>query len=141
MKTLLALLVISATIMPLQPNAASAEPLQGSLGASPEWGSGWIDFSAPIDFKKGDKIKLTLGGSAKRVMIRLLPKGSAPDQAIGIIEGKPFDVPESRIVTITLREDHKNVTQISVHGGPNPWGLFRLGGNGPATLLSAGRQR
>ena len=55
----------------------------------------------------------------------------------GVI-GDRVDVPKSRNVEIVLLADYDNVIQISVHGGPNPWGRFSLGGgNGPATLETA----
>ena len=125
------------------PLAGSAEisdhPLSGETGSSLRWGSGWIDLTTPTDFKKGDRLKLKIGGTAEKILVRLLPEGMDPGSTTGIV-GDGIKVPESRIIEITLQQDHKRIGQISVHGGPNPWGKFPLGGgNGPATLLSAER--
>lgn len=118
----------------------SWQSLQGNFGASPEWGSAWIDLSLPTDFRKGDSLRLTLDGSAIRMLVRFLPLGVDPNQAVGILAGKPFEIPENKTVTLTLEEDHQRITQISVHGGPNPWGSFTLGaGNGPVTLRKVER--
>lgn len=116
------------------PLMGHSEPLPGSIGQSTQWQSGWIDLSTMTDFKAGETLALSIGGTAKNIIVRLLSKGVAPDTPSGV-DGGVVAVPEDRIVKIKLKEDHKNVIQISVHGGPNPWGLFPLGGgNGPATL-------
>ncbi|MGA2902749.1 MAG: hypothetical protein ABSD98_02885 [Candidatus Korobacteraceae bacterium] len=121
------------------PGAANAQALAGATGASSQWGSGWLDLGPPVDFTKGDRLKLLIGGTATKVVVRLLPKGASPDMSVGIVLGV-IDVPRSRIVEITIPEERKQVVQISVHGGPNPWGRFPLGGgNGPATIESAER--
>ena len=121
------------------PSAVSAQALAGATGSSSQWGSGWLDLAPPVDFAKGEHLKLFIGGSADRIIIRLLPRGASPDTSAGIIAGV-VNVPKSRIVEITLRENRKQIVQISVHGGPNPWGKFPLGGgNGPATIESAER--
>jgi len=118
--------------------AQSWQRLHGGIGSSSRWGSGWLDLAATTDFKKGDRLRLSIGGSATKVLIRLLSRGESPDDAVGIIG--EFSIPPSRNIEVTLKEDRKSVIQISVHGGPNPWGKFPLGGgNGPATLQSAER--
>ncbi len=112
-----------------------AEILQGVEGESTRWGAGWLDLVVPKDFRGGDKIRLTIGGSAARIIVRFLPAGADPNNPAGF-EGGILEVPDSRVVEVTLSQDHRNVVQISVHGGPNPWGRFPLGGsNGPASLL------
>jgi len=114
-----------------------AQTIQGEIGSSARWGTGWLDLVKKRDFHKGDRLRLTVGGSANKIVVRLLSRGSDPNTPSGI-DGGIVRVPENRVVEITLQEDHKNVTQISVHGSANPWGRFPLGGgNGPATLLSA----
>lgn len=119
--------------------AVSAETLAGATGSSSQWGSGWLDFAPPVDFTKGERLRLLIGGTANKILVRLLPKGASPDTSTGIVGGA-FDVPKSRIVEVTLPQDRKQIVQISVHGGPNPWGKFPLGGgNGPATIESAER--
>ena len=111
--------------------------IAGRLGASSRWGSGWLDLDAATDFSTGDRLRLEIGGTADRILVRLLPKGASPDESVGIIGG-PTVVPKNRIVEVTLAIDRRQIVQISVHGGPNPWGTFPLGaGNGPATLEAA----
>ncbi len=108
-------------------------PLLGEIGSSPHWGSGWIDLEAPTDFLKGDRIRIKVGGSASKILVRLLPKGRSPDTSTGLIGGT-ITVPEDRIVEVILKYDRKGIIQISVHGGPNPWNKPLGGGNGPATI-------
>ena len=118
---------------------AYAERLQGTVGSSSQWHSGWIDLATMTDFKAGDRLRLNIGGSATKIVVRLLSRGVDPNTSAGI-EGDVVSVPENRIVDLILQQDHKDIVQVSVHGGPNPWGLFPLGGgNGPATLLSLER--
>lgn len=116
-----------------------AESFAGVTGSSSQWGSGWMLFAPAVDFKKGDKLRIIIGGTAKKVVVRLLPKGRSPDTSVGVIGG-PVIVPSTRVVEVTLSEDRKQVVQISVHGGVNPWNEFNLGGdNGSATIVSIER--
>jgi hypothetical protein len=113
------------------------ELVAGETGSSLQWGSGWLDLATVTDFAAGDLLRLHIGGTADRILVRLLPEGKFPDSSDGIIGGA-VTVPENRIVEVVLDKDRKGIIQISVHGGPNPWGKFPLGGgNGPATLLAA----
>jgi hypothetical protein len=115
----------------------SCKPIVGETGSSSRWGSGWLDLSTTTDFLKGDRLRLSIGGTAEKILVRLLAKGQSPDSSAGII-GAAITVPKSRIVEVTLESPQKAIIQISVHGGPNPWGKFPLGGgNGPATVESA----
>jgi hypothetical protein len=108
--------------------------LVGKTGFSGEDGSGWLDLS-PIDFSKGDHLVITLGGTATVVVVRLLPKGFDPSRP-DVIVAKKMAVRADRTVDVPLTSDYKNIVQVSVHGGPNPWNQFPLGaGNGPATLI------
>ena len=107
--------------------------LQGTYGASMRWGSGWLDLNKAIDFKTGDKLILKIGGTAKTILLRLLPQGQTPDEPFGIVNG-PIEVPPNRILEINLKEQKEKIVQISVHGGPHPW-HYSLGiANGPASL-------
>jgi hypothetical protein len=117
-----------------------SDTLRGAVGISAEWGSGWIDLSSVTKFNKGEKIRIKVGGTAKRILVRFLPKGESPDSAVGIIGGSPFEVPADRIVTFELRESHPSVVQISVHGGESPWSHHLGERNGPATLEKVERQ-
>lgn len=117
--------------------AKAEELLSGDTGVSSRWGSGWIDLDRPIDFKRGHKLRLKLGGTAINIKVRLLPKGHSPDTTAGMLPGI-MTVPDARIVEIDIQGDRPQVIQISVHGGPNPWGKYPLGGdNGPAILERA----
>lgn len=121
--------------------ASSAETWQrvaGKIGSSDQWGSGWLDLAKASDFKVGERLRLSIGGSARKVIVRLLAKGQAPDDPVGIVG--IFEVPKDGKLEVTLDDDYPGTIQISVHGGPNPWGKFPLGGgNGPATLIKVER--
>jgi hypothetical protein len=113
--------------------------LKGKVGSSSQWGSGWIDLVPVVDLRQGDKLKLTIGGTAKRIVVRLLAMGEDPSDPVGIVD-TDVPVPQDRVVTVTLKEEHPRTVQISVHGGPNPWNKYSLGGgNGAATLQKAER--
>ena len=117
---------------------AKAETLSGTLGSSSDYGSGWIDLNRITDFKRGDKLKIKVGGTARTVRIRLLPKGKDPNRPIGLIGGA-IEVPINRLIEIELADDHSGVEQISVHGGPKAWS-HKLGqDNGPAEIDSVER--
>jgi len=116
----------------------SVQLLVGETGFSSQWGSGWIDLATPTDFAAGDHLRLRIGGTANKIVVRLLQKGISPESSAGMLGGA-ITVPENRIVEVALDTDRKGIIQISVHGGPNPWGRFPLGGdNGPATVETAG---
>jgi hypothetical protein len=109
--------------------------LHGSARKDIRWNSGWIDFLQPINLSKGDQLRLTVGGTATRVVVRLRDDSRRADSPEGIVG--VYAVGTDRLVRITLDADYKGIRQISVHGGPNPWTLYDLGsGNGPATLSS-----
>lgn len=127
---------------PTQEQPAPTEPrpvefLTGDIGSSSRWGSGWLDLATPLHLRTGDRLRLRIGGGASKVLVRLLPRGTSPDSSVGIIGG-PIEVPEDKTVEVLLDTERQEIVQISVHGGPNPWGRFPLGaGNGPATIEAA----
>ena len=127
-----------AIVLVLGLGTASGQKLSGTTGSSSQWSSGWITLNSGVSFAKGDRLKLVIGGKAKKIVVRLLATGAAPETsagAIGIV-----DVPETRVVEVVIPEDRKDVFQISVHGGANPWGQFPLGDdNGAATIKSVER--
>jgi HEAT repeat protein len=123
-----------------EPAVQHVQELPGRFGVSLEHGSSWLDLPSPIDFKKGNRLKLILEGSARKILIRFLPQGKDPNQPVGIASNRPFEVPaDSSILVLTLEEDHQRTSQISVHGGPIPWGLPLGEGNGPVALLKVER--
>ncbi len=107
--------------------------LDGTTGSSSQWGSGWIDLATPMDLAKGTRLRVRVGGTAKKIFVRLLAKGVSPDSSRGIVGGA-VTVPENRVVEVRLDVDRKGIRQISVHGGPNPWNKQLGSTNGPATL-------
>lgn len=116
-----------------------AQAIVGAIGSSSQWGSGWMDIAPAIDLKKGETLRIRIGGSAEKVLVRLLPRGVSPESDAGIAGG-PIVVPRTRVIDVSLQQEHKQIVQISVHGGPNPWGKFPLGGgNGPASVVSVER--
>jgi len=118
---------------------AAASYLTGRRDSLPTWGAGWIDLSSPIDFRKSERLRLVIGGSAARVVVRLLPVGASHRAREGIA-GVPMTVPKTRTIEVVLSADFPRTRQISVHGGPTPWHEVDLGvNNGPATLVSVAR--
>ncbi len=116
---------------------AYSETLQGSIGSSMQWGSGWLNLAKHVNLQKGDKVRVIVGGDAEKVIVRFLQAGNDPSAPVGI-KGGIITVPKSRMIELILQTDYNNVFQISVHGGPNPWGLYHLGdGNRSASLLQA----
>jgi hypothetical protein len=125
-----------------QPNPTlepRCETLSGAIGSSQQWGSGWLELSAHTDFRRGETLRLNLGGGARKVVVRLLNRSADPNSPDGV-DGGVVDVPPGGVIELRLQRDHPAVRQISVHGGVSPWGLYGLGGgNGPARLLSVER--
>jgi hypothetical protein len=116
------------------------KPIEGTPGSDSRYGSGFIDLTPVVDFMHGEKLKLQIGGSAKKVVLRMLPAGANPNEPVGIVG--TFAVPSGGVLIVTLDAEHPHTKQISVHGGPNPWGMYPLGGsNGAATLETAARSR
>lgn len=113
----------------------SAQSIDGQNGSSPKWGSGWLDLRQPTTFESGTCLRLSIGGSASRIIIRLLRVDDDPNQAVGII-GERWNVPTSRELVVRLSQRFPNVKQISVHGNPHPWHYDLGSRNGPATLDS-----
>jgi hypothetical protein len=124
-----------ATILILTYFPVVAQPLNGKYGASPKWGSGWMDFTPPINIESSTCLRIEVGGTASKVLIRLLPHGEDAGQPVGIMGGI-HAVPSSRILMARITNKHPNISQISIHGNPKAW-QFNLGiNNGPATLES-----
>jgi len=112
------------------------QPLNCLLGSSSRWGSGWCEFEPPINLMKGTCLRLAIGGTANKVLIRILRAGEDPNEPIGLLRGCiPFTVPNDRKIIISLERTYSNVVQISVHGGRQAWHCNLGSNNGPATLL------
>jgi hypothetical protein len=115
--------------------AQSPEALRGSAGKDVRWNSGWFDFVQPANFFKGDQLRLSVGGAATKVVVRFLDDPHRADSSEGVVG--VYAVGSDRSVRITLDSDYKGILQVSVHGGPNPWNLYELGGGNGAATLSA----
>jgi len=130
---------VAAVVRNLVAPTEGSEDFECKLGSSGQFESGWCDLSRMTDFKRGDRVRLRIGGDARLILLRFLRKGSDPNAPSGF-EGPPLRVPKERVIEVVLDGDHRETVQISVHGGPSPWGIVSLGGdNGPATLLGAER--
>jgi hypothetical protein len=75
-----AMLVSGATV-------ASGEQLGGTPGASARWGSGWVDLDKAVNLKKGDHLRLKLGGTANKILVRFLDDLNRADEPIGVEGG------------------------------------------------------
>lgn len=140
MKRLLTIAVFVFTAAIMLVATASAEQLTGKIGlaSGPEWQSSWIDLTNATNFRKGEKLKIMVRGSAENVVVRLLPSGAHPTSSDGII-GNVTKVPKDGVLQVQLSEDRRNVVQISVHGGQKAWDISLGGKNGPVTLISVER--
>lgn len=114
--------------------SASGATLPCSIGndADADITAGWCNLNPPLDFKNGDRIKLNLAPGAARVLVRLLPTPANPRTATGLISG--WYPVQNDSVTVVLTEDVRDIKQISVHGGPAPFGI-PLGNGNPAPAL------
>ena len=115
----------------------TCQSISGKIYSSLEWGGyGWLDINTLTDFIRGDRLRLRIGGTAAKILVRLLPNGIPPTSQQGLIGGA-ITVPNSRIVEIPLETNYRGIIQISVHGGPKPWNIPLGPNNGPATLEAA----
>jgi hypothetical protein len=134
------MIALIRTILPLflifTSQVVFSETIQGETGTSPETDSGWLKLEKMSDFERGGKLLIHVGGTADKILIRMLRKGANPDYPKGM-DGGPHEVPSDRLVEAVLERDHKDIVEISVYGGPRPFGFFPLGeDNGPATILN-----
>jgi hypothetical protein len=129
------LFLVAGAVLILFGMNATAQSLDGYYDASPRWGSGWLDLRQPTTLESGTCLRLTIGGTASKVLIRFLRVDDDPNRPVGIVEGI-HSVPESREIVVKLSRRFPNTKQISVHGNPKAW-HYELGGtNGPAALES-----
>lgn len=109
----------------------------GRIDNDRHWKSAWIDVTPPMELPSGTKVRVKVGGTAQRMILRVLRVGDDENTLIGVT-GDIIDIPENREVEVTLDNTFSNVRQISVHGGSNPFGSFPMGDeNGHVTLISA----
>ena len=113
-----------------EPLACDYVPLAGGFGIGPD-GNAWLDLQEVRDFPAGSQIRLKTGGNAQEILVRLLPDGEDPNEAVGVVGG--FAIPEDREIAIVLDEAYSSVVQVSIHGG-QPWEFVLEGQNGAPTL-------
>ena len=119
-------------------NEGIIKELEGKIGLSKQWKSGWIDLNEPTNFYKGDSLSVIVGGTAKKIILRLLSSNNDPNSPIGIV-GRIHEVNGNGEVNVRLSKDYSKVIQISVHGGENPWGVYPLGLNNAAAFIQSVR--
>ncbi len=124
MKNIFTLVIIAAIIL-LGYVSCYAVPLEGQIDGLKRgtnsvggtvWYSSYMQLNTPRNFMKGEQLRITLRGKAKRVYVRLLPKGADATTSIGII-GKRIRVPQNGVITVKLESTYRNIQQISVHSG------------------------
>jgi hypothetical protein len=117
--------------------SAYAEPLQGSIdkASGAKWQSSYMDLNSPRDFKKGERLKIKLQGTAEWVLVRLLPQDASPEQPTGLV-GEKMRVPPGGEIEVTLQTNHPKVKQVSVHAGQEAWGKLLGAKNGNAYIVS-----
>ena len=115
-------------------NSNEVIELEGQIGQAKRWSSDWVDLNKAMDFHNGDSLIVIVGGTADRIVLRLLSEGKDPNSPNGVV-GRIHQVNANGEVHDGLSRDFHNVIQISVHGGENPWGVYPLGtGNGAAFI-------
>ena len=128
---LTAILVVGLSFLTF--NYAHPEPLAGppGSGSGPGWSAGWVDLSTITDFKRGEA-QVARGRNSRKYSSKAFAKGSLLTP-VGI-DGGVVRVPKNRIVEVVLKQDHRNIVQISVHGNQKAWQYNLGGGNGLVTL-------
>jgi len=139
MRLFLAKTWIVLSFLLLSVNIAPAQQLNCFLGSSPQWESGWCDLRPSMNFSSGERLRIVVGGTARQILVRLLPQGGDPNSPAGIV-GSSRRIPSNRTLEIVLESNYSRISQISVHGGSNPFNIAPLGqDNGPATIISIER--
>ena len=135
-----AFVVLCACTVIVCAQVSRAEPATGTLectiGTSSQWGSSWCDLPAPLDFSRNSTVEISTDpDGARAVLIRFLTAGNDPNSPVGLVGGKVL-VPANGVIVITLNRDYKHVQQVSVHGGPAPWGHHFGPDNKGANIIS-----
>jgi hypothetical protein len=123
-------LLLGATLMP---SAALAEPLNCKFGSSAKWGSGSCSLKPAITLNKGQCVRVTVGGTAKQVILRVIRAGENPGKENTFL-GEKVTLGPGRMVVVEVPKDLDKVKTINVHGGKRAWSVVFDEGNGPATV-------
>src|ERR1035441_8950179 len=51
----------------------------GTPGVDIRYGSGYLDLATVVTFAQGERLRLRIGGTAKKVVVRLLPVGRSEE--------------------------------------------------------------
>lgn len=130
-------IIVSASIsFPGIVSSQECASLSGQQGSSNQWGSAWLELSQAVDLASGEKVQIQLGGEADAVIVRLLLRGQDPGMRVGVLS-KPLRVTEDNVVSMPINSEVRSVVQISVHGGPSPWGMDDLGQSNGAALINS----
>jgi hypothetical protein len=116
--------------------------IDGTPKAQKEFHSSYINVPDTTSFRTGERLRFNLNGTAKQVIVRLLPSDGSYDSPTGVIDKKlpVVKTQDGNYVEVVLTEDRPNVKQLSVHGGPRPFDMWALGGdNGDPILTSVQR--
>jgi len=140
MKSRLTKTALILTVVLVMTTVAGAEQLTGKIGSASgqDWQSSWIDLTKATNFQRGERLKITLRGSAENLVVRLLPSGAHPSSSDGIV-GDVRKMPKSGVLQVQLPEGRRNIVQISVHGGQKAWDISLGSKNGPVTLVGVER--
>lgn len=137
-------LVFALSISPVCAQTTStandSQELIGQPGFDSQYGAGWLDLAPAETFRKGDRLRIKIGGTAKKVLVRLRPSTIPPTSSFGIVGG-PIAVPDDREIILTIPELRENISQLSVHGGKIAWDIVLGDNNGPAKVVSVYRLR
>lgn len=127
----LGIVILSNVINVNGQSSGGFNELHGKIVSSVEWGSGYIKLQSAINLHKGDTLRIEIGKTAQKIVVRALSRGESPDEPVGII--KDFNVPSNRILIVPLMSNMNNILQISVHGR-DPWDQYGWINNGDATI-------
>ena len=140
MKSILTITIFSFAAVLMLVFNRRAEQLTGTIGsaAGRDRQSSWIDLTNMTNFRPGERLKITVQGTAENVVSELLPQGYI--QLIAGHRGRRHEGSQRRSFgSAAEKEERRNVVQISVHGSQKAWNISLGSGNGPVTLEGVDR--
>jgi hypothetical protein len=134
--SILVLFVLGMHSLNAQRPTSPCQNLSGTIEDDRANYSSYLNLRTPLTLQQDDTLVIRLGGTARRVKVRLLQNLGHANQPVGVLDST-FEVPASKIIVVPVQYSVTSVRQISVHGGPNPFGRYPLmEGNGPAIIYS-----